>query len=72
MGRQSQDTTARCGSVGLPSFSYRLKKNTTSVLDPHRLYADPDPALKMNADPCGSESGYVKNIILSRSKNVKF
>jgi hypothetical protein len=36
----------------------------SSVKDPHRPYADPDPAfyanadpaLKMNADPCGSGS----------------
>jgi hypothetical protein len=31
--------------------------------------ADPDPTLKMNADPCGADPGYsVKTKILSQSK----
>jgi hypothetical protein len=45
----------------------------SSVSDPHWLYADPDPAFKMNADPDPGYTGTLKTKILSKSKNnVKF
>jgi hypothetical protein len=41
----------------------------TNVSDPHGFYADPDPALKMNADSCESGSWiYVKNKNLVKVK----
>jgi hypothetical protein len=47
-------------------------KDLTSVADPHRLCADPDPDLKMNADPDPGYSNTLRKITFFKDKNVKF
>jgi hypothetical protein len=46
-----QNLIRTCRMCG-PFFSYaNVELDCSSVSDPHRFYADPDPAFLLNADP---------------------